>query len=259
MTQSPEPFYRFVLQSLNQSKISYLVGGTHAFAPYTGIDRDTKDLDIFIYRKDCQRIIQMFGQMGFRTELHFVHWIAKIYSETHLIDLIFSSGNGLCEVDELWFEHAVDGTTLGVPVKFCPAEEIIWQKAFIMEHLRYDGADIAHIIYARSEHFDWGRLLKRFGPFWRVLLIHLVLFGFIYPDVRNKIPIWVMETLLQNLRQELRDQPPQENICQGTLLSLLEYLQDIKSGDYKDARLKPSGHMSAEEIQQFTRAFITPL
>ncbi len=58
---------------------------------------------------------------------------------------------------------------------------MIWSKAFIMERERYDGADIAHLILACGRDLDWRRLLGRFGRRWRVLLSHLVLFGFVYP------------------------------------------------------------------------------
>ena len=53
-----------------------------------------------------------------------------------------------------------------------------------MERERYDGADIAHLLRARADQLAWRRLLRRFGPHWRVLLGHLVLFGFVYPGER---------------------------------------------------------------------------
>jgi hypothetical protein len=36
-----------------------------------------------------------------------------------------------------------------VPVIFCPPEEMIWSKAFVMERERYDGAD-ARILFVRA-------------------------------------------------------------------------------------------------------------
>src|SRR5437899_2577696 len=82
---------------------------------------------------------------------------------------------------------------LGVPVRLCPAEEIIWSKAFIMERERYDGNDVAHLLRARGCALDWDRLLRRFDGHWRVLLSHIVLFGFIYPAERAAIPARVEE------------------------------------------------------------------
>ena len=43
---------------------------------------------------------------------------------------------GLCEVDDLWFKYAAPGQVFGFPVKFCPPEEMIWSKAFVMERER---------------------------------------------------------------------------------------------------------------------------
>lgn len=249
-------FYSFVLKTFNDSNIPYLVGGTHAFGPYTGITRDTKDLDLFIYKEDCERSLKLFSDLGFKTELHFSHWIGKIYSGNYLTDLIFNSGNGLCPVDKQWFENAVPGEVLGIPVYFCPPEEIIWQKGFIMEHLRYDGADIAHIIYARAEQLDWIRLVDRFGPHWRVLLSHLILFGFIYPDEQHKIPDAVMYLLLTNLRNEMESESPKDKLCQGTFLSILEYLSDLREKSYEDARMQPFGNLTKQQVIEFTQAFL---
>jgi hypothetical protein len=57
------------------------------------------------------------------------HWITMVCSGDDCVDLIFSSGNGVCTVDDDWFRPAVGGEFLGVPVEFCPPEETIWSKA----------------------------------------------------------------------------------------------------------------------------------
>src|SRR6266853_3685632 len=77
-------------------------------------------------------------------------------------------------------------------------------KAFVMERERYDGADIAHLLHARAEALDWGRLARRFGRHWRVLLSHLILFGFIYPSERTRIPEPPMRRCLHLLEEEMR-------------------------------------------------------
>jgi hypothetical protein len=43
-------FYVHTLATLNASGVPYLVGGAYAFARYTGIERHTKDLDLFVRR-----------------------------------------------------------------------------------------------------------------------------------------------------------------------------------------------------------------
>jgi len=85
-------------------------------------------------------------------------------------------------VDDAWFARSLTCIILDTPVRIAPLEEIFWQKAYIMERERFDGADIAHPLLKCAHKIDWEHLLRRFGPDWRVLLSHLVLFGFIYPS-----------------------------------------------------------------------------
>ena len=73
----------------------------------------------------------------------FPHWLGKIHRGEHFMDMIFSSGNGVARVDDLWFEHAPKTNVLGVIVRLSPVEEMIWSKAFIQERERFDGADVA--------------------------------------------------------------------------------------------------------------------
>jgi YHS domain-containing protein len=248
-------FYETALIALTEARLPFLVGGAYALAHYTGIVRHTKDLDIFVRPADCKRALQVLAEAGYRTEWTSPHWIAKAFYGEDFIDIIFSSGNGLVTVDDAWFACAVEAEVLGRTVKVCPPEETLWSKAYVMERERYDGADIAHLLRAQGAQMDWPRLLRRFGPHWQVLLSHLILFGFIYPSERTQVPAWVWRELLGCVRRELRSPPPQERICQGTLLSKVQYLIDIESWGYVDARLSPRGVLTQEQTTQWT-AFV---
>jgi hypothetical protein len=61
-------------------------------------------------------------------------------------------------------------------------------KAYVMERERFDGADVAHLLASCGEQLSWKKLLRRFGPNWRVLLSHLALFGFIFSAQRKSHP-----------------------------------------------------------------------
>jgi hypothetical protein len=232
----PVPFYRDSLRLLNRSRIPFMVGGAYALSHYTGIERDTKDLDVFVRPGDCPSVLQVFAEAGYRTQLTFPHWLGKIFHDDYFIDVIFSSGNGVAEVDEKWLHHAEPCGLLGQPVRISPVEEMIWSKGYIMERERFDGADIAHLLRVRGADLDWPRLLRRFGPHWRVLLSHLVLFGFIYPGERDKVPEWVVGRLLKRMAQETASEPARNRLCQGTLLSRAQYLPDVEKWGYEDAR-----------------------
>jgi len=242
------------MEVLNRAKVPFLVGGAFAFIHQAGIDKSTKDLDIFARPLDVQRLLEACATAGYETELAFSHWLAKIRSPEGFIDVIFNSGNGVATVDDGWFEYATSGEVLSVPVKIAPPEETIWSKAFVMERERYDGADVSHLILALGERLDWKRLLVRFGPHWRVLLAHAILFGFIFPSTRSRIPEWVIRELLERLESELVSPDASEPVCYGTLLSWSQYLGDVLGGSFRDARIRPYGNMSAEEVARWTSA-----
>ena len=126
-------------------------------------------------------------------------------------------------------------------------------KAYIMERERFDGADVAHILQSCGDKLDWPHLVRRFGLDWRVLLSHLVLFGYIYPGERDKIPTAIMDDLIARLRSE-KSTAGANRICNGTLLSRKQYLLDVRERGFRDARLQARVQMNAKDIAHWTRA-----
>jgi hypothetical protein len=252
MDPGSRAFYRDGLGHLDRAGVDYLVGGAYAFARYTGIERHTKDFDIFIRRSDFERAAEVLSQAGYQIELKFSHWLGKAYNGDDFIDLIYSAGNGVAEVDDVWFQHAVPAEVIGMPVRLIPAEEMIWSKGLIMERERFDGADVAHVIHAIGPKLDWRRLLDRYGQYWRALYAHCVLFGFIYPSKRSNVPTWVMDEFAERLAKETREGDSGGKFCFGTIISRQQYLTDVEEWGYRDARLRPQGNMSREEIAHWT-------
>jgi hypothetical protein len=247
-------FYRQAIDVLDAAGVPFLVGGAYAFCVYTGIERHTKDFDLFLKRGDVDRAMAAFAAEGFEPEMRFEHWLGKVYGPGDLfVDLIFSSGNGIAEVDDLWFEFAVPARLFDRDVRLCPPEEMIWSKAFIQERERFDGADVAHILKARADRMDWPRLIARFGQNWRVLYSHLVLFGYIYPDHRALVPSWVMTELNTRLIEETTTAVPVDRVCHGPVLSRQQYLPDLADG-YEDARLEPVGNLTEDQVAAWTDA-----
>ena len=245
-------FYGDTLRTLTEAEVPFVVGGAFALKHYAGIARGTKDLDVFLCRRDLPRALQALREKGYTTDETFPHWLAKAWCGEHFVDFIYASANGLCQVDDQWFESAVTVTIFDEPALLCPIEEVIWSKCFVMERERFDGADIYHLIAARGDTIDWQRLLDRVGEHWRVLLGHLVFFSFVYPRERTKVPAWVMEKLTAKLAEErsAEDVP----VCNGTLLSREQYLFDLGERGYEDARVPPYGNVPAAEIQSWTDA-----
>ena len=245
-------FYMEALGRLHDSGIPFLVGGAFAFSHYSNVPRETKDIDVFVKPADAPRVLGAFADAGYETEMSFPHWLGKIRRTPHFMDVIFNSGNGVARVDDLWFDHAPKADVLGLIVRLSPVEEMIWSKAFIQERERFDGADVLHLLRETGPSLDWPRLLMRFGDHWRVLLSHLILFGFVYPDKRQNIPGWVTDELLRRLSVSRPN--ANSDVCYGTLLSREQYLHDVERLGYVDGRLTPASTMTPGDVAVWTEA-----
>ncbi len=254
MVETPSrAFYREAMEMLNRAGVPFLVGGSFAFLHQSGIDRSTKDLDLFVRPEDIHKLLEASASAGYSADLS-SHWLAKIRSKDAFIDVIFNSGNGMARVDDGWFEHSRVREVLGMEVRIAPAEESLWSKSFVMERERFDGADVAHIILTHGDKLDWKRVLQRFGPHWRILLAHVTLYGFIFPSERSKVPMWLMEELVGRLREEIGAPDAEEPVCYGTLLSWSQYLGDVFGGSFRDARIRPYGTLTPDEVARWTAA-----
>lgn len=251
---SPPPpvalqFYRRAIEILQSTRVPFLIGGAYAFRQYTGIVRDTKDLDVFLAPDHLDKALAAFDAAGFRTEVTYPHWLAKVYNDDYFVDLIFRLGNGLAAVDDTWILHSVPGEAVDIPVRLIGPEDLVWSKSFTADRGRYDGADIAHVLRVEAGRLNWRLLVDRFEEHWRVLLNHVILFGYIYPGERDQVPQWVMQELLGRLQRELSEPAPEVKLCQGTLLSPTQYLIDVESWGYEDPRRPPRGTMTPRQLE----------
>jgi hypothetical protein len=218
-------FYRSVLRALKQRDVPFLVGGAFAMARYTQIDRPTKDLDLMVRRAHWPAVARALRQAGIYTRLSFPHWLGKALA-------------GPAQV-------------LGFDVGLAPPEELVWSKSFLMERERFDGADVLHLILRAGPTFDWDHLCDRFFGHERVLLAHLVLFSYAYPNETGIVPRGVMKRLSAAPN---RRGMTGVRLCRGTFLSREQYLVDVRQWGYRDARLAPLGTLSRGEVDQWTRA-----
>jgi len=225
------------LRVLQEQGFEPMVGGAYALKTHTGIWRDTKDLDLFLRKDRVEGALRALDAAGFRTEFTDPLWLAKAFAGSYFIDLIFSSGNGIGTVDGHWRRRAGTCEVLGREALVVPAEEMIWQKAFIQERERFDGADIHHLLRCKGSKLNWEHILMRFGErHWEVLLVHLITFRFSFPSDKEQVPAWVMRELTGRLQQREGEPAPAERVCRGTLLSRQQYLHETNVQGYLDAR-----------------------
>jgi hypothetical protein len=234
-----KPFYTEVLTILNEHDLKYMLGGGFAMYHYTGIDRDTKDLDIFCKAGEYPKILKLMADKGYQTELTDVRWLAKIFNGVHYIDIIFDTVNNICKVDQTWYDHASDGEYNGVAVKFMPAEELVWCKLYVQNRERYDGADINHLLLKQGETLDWKRILFRMDQHWHLLLAQLLIFQFVYPaDYHQIIPKWLFDELVEKATEQYDIPASIEKVCRGPVIDQTQYEVDIKEWNYKVSTIK---------------------
>jgi hypothetical protein len=255
--QQARDFYLRAMQVLDEAGVEFLVGGGFAMKHHTGIVRDTKDLDVFVYPGASRKAVDALAAADFKTEWPWPHFLARATSDTGaFIDILYNSGNGLAPVDEEWFNHAEEGDLLDRRVRLVPAEEIVVSKSFVMERDRFDGADVAHLMLRKGRRFDWARLLRRFAGHERVLLAQLLMFGYVYPCERDIIPAKVLD----ELQQSIRDEPKvTDKICRGTFLAQHQYQIDVHQWGYTDARLQPLGPLRADDLARFAPPDAPPI
>jgi hypothetical protein len=221
-------FYRSVLTQLQDSGIPFLVGGGFAFCHYTGLSRYTKDLDIFCTPAQGADILKYFGDLGYRTELTDIRWLAKVFKDDMFMDIIFDSPNNICAVDDTWYRHSTLADFDGIPIRLLPIEELIWCKTYVMNRERYDGSDINHLLLKQGHTLHW-----------HLLLSHLLVFQFVYPsEHREIIPRRIMDHLLERARQQYELPSPMEKVCRGPLIDQTQYAADIVDWQYKVTTIK---------------------
>jgi hypothetical protein len=232
-------FYREALDMLNKSGARFMVGGAFALFHYTGIFRDTKDLDIFCKSSEYPKILKFFAEKGYRTELTDVRWLAKIFKDDYFIDIIFDTTNNIIRVNEPWYHHAVKAEFEGINVLIVAPEELIWAKLYVQNRERFDGADVNHLLLKQGKNLDWKRLMHYMEQHWHILLAQVLMFQFVYPsDFYEIIPRWVFDELMARAHEQYDVPSPLEKVCRGPVIDQTQYSVDIKEWNYKVSTIK---------------------
>ena len=231
--------YREAIRTLTESDCRFMLGGAVAMFHYTGIFRDTKDLDIFCKASEYPGVLQHFAAQGYRTELTDIRWLAKVFKDDFFIDIIFDTVNNICRVDDSWYNHASEGIFEGFPVKFISAEDLIWCKIYVQNRERNDSADINHILLKHGRQLDWQRLLTRLDQHWHLLLAQILIFQFVYPaDYQEIIPRWLFNDLMNRAHTQYDLPSPLEKVCRGPMIDQTQYEPDIREWNYKSYTIK---------------------
>lgn len=226
LTAQQESLYREVLIVLANNRIPYCVAGAFALREYTGICRMTKDLDVFLPAEDAGQALAQLHTAGFECEVTDPIWLAKAHRDGYFVDLITGMSNAVIVVDRSWIERARPAKIVGVQTRVLAPEELLSSKLFVSRRERFDGADIAHIIYATRGQIDWKRVLQLVGEHWEVLLWALIFFRYNYPAQSSYVPGQLWHNLLQRFA-EMIEKPDSRSRFRGSLIDECMFAIDV--------------------------------
>lgn len=216
VTSSHEPefdetqraFFCAVLQHLNKAGIPYAISGAFALHYHTGIWRGIKDLDIFMTSDTVPRALAVLQEPCFRAEIPDEVWLAKVHYGEFYTDFITGMSNGALSVTPKWIDRGISSIVLDQPTRILAAEELLVSKLFVLRRERFDGADIAHILYRTAGRLDWDRIVKLMGDHWELLFYALVLFRYTYPAQAHFVPDRIWTELSDRFRDGILTKQP---------------------------------------------------
>jgi hypothetical protein len=230
--------FRRWLEVLRRTGVPFALGGAYAQYGFTGVWRDSKDLDAFVRPEDVRTVLDAFEADGFETELRDPHWLAKVHSAPHLLDILFAVRHMTrLRIGDEWLRTAAAARFLDVPTRVLRPEEIIATKVYIANRDRFDGADILHLIRALQGEVDWQRVVDLLQGDEEIVLWHLVLFAYAYPMHREWLPRELMRRALERVGG-----PPEglaARAFRGMVLDPVSFRVDVSESGYRDAGAAP--------------------
>lgn len=241
--------YVEALDALHRAGVRYMLGGAVALNTYTGIWRDTKDLDVFVPGEAVARVLGVLAEAGFESEVADPLWLAKAWRGELFVDVIHGSHNGTGPVDESWLQNAKEVTVLDRRVCVIPAEEMILSKIFVVAKDRCDVDDVLHLIFTTHGNLDWERMLSKIGDHWELLLAYLHFYRYVYPSHVHYLPKWVLQTLLNRYTEDAKDTTDGPLRFRGTMLDENTFRVDVEEWGLPDERAATREARSSGEVQ----------
>jgi|tagenome__1003787_1003787.scaffolds.fasta_scaffold20986621_3 hypothetical protein len=190
--------YRSVITAADDRQLRFAIGGGLAAATYCGQWRDTKDLDLYTFECDREKLLELLTSLGFvdyfDQKPYDRKWIYRAWKDGTIIDVIWSMANGRAKVDAHWLngpQVEIDGRTLHL----IAPEEMIWNKLYVLQHDRCDWPDILTVLYSIAADLDWRHLVNRAGEDASLLAGLLSVFAWLCPAKAGSFPSWIWPEL----------------------------------------------------------------
>jgi hypothetical protein len=198
-TEEQGEIYRRVISEARVEEIRFALGGGFAVNAYTGLRRNTKDLDIYVSPDDREAMIAILTRAGlsdyYDQQPYDRAWIYRGYLEGTIVDVIWEMANHHARVDDEWLTRGPEASVEGLRLKLLPPEELIWSKLYVLQRDRCDWPDVFNLLHVAGAALDWEWLLGRVGEDAALLAGALSVFGWLCPARARLTPPWVWRRL----------------------------------------------------------------
>ncbi|MDB6025425.1 MAG: hypothetical protein JWM68_1648 [Verrucomicrobiales bacterium] len=187
--------YQTALDAVRATNVPFMFGGAFSLATYTGIWRDTKDLDLLILPEHQEVVADALISAGFKDYYETLSydrgWIYRSFRDGYIVDLIWRMANRRADVDQSWFENALPVAVGEQVYHVVGPEELLWHKVYVMQRERCDWPDVFNLLYSVGPRLDWKRVVTRFGKDGALLNGLLNLFNWLCPGRVAEFPEWL--------------------------------------------------------------------
>ena len=188
--------YSEVITSANDRALPFFVGGALCVAAYTGVWRNTKDLDLFIPHDRRDDFVDLISAIGFtdlfEQQQYERHWIYRGVRDGMIVDLIWNAPNGVLEVKREWLVDSPELTIRGQQIHILPPEELVRAKLYVVQRKRCDWTDLLNVLHAVGPVMNWDHLLTELADDARLLAGLLSVFAWICSTTASELPprVW---------------------------------------------------------------------
>ncbi len=183
--------YKSVMAGAHERGIPFAVGGGLAAMTYAGLWRDTKDIDLYIMKRDRDRLIELLAGLGLQDYYgkspYDRNWIYRSCKDAIIVDLMWAMANQRAAVDESWL-NGPEVEADGVRFRLLAPEEVIWSKLYVLQRDRCDWPDICNLLKGVGPSLDWPHLLRRMGSDARLFGGVLAVYGWLCPEEAQSFP-----------------------------------------------------------------------
>lgn len=187
------------LRAVRALGVPFAIGGGLAIALYTGLWRNSKDIDLYVLPADRERVIAAVlstGLVDYFDEMPYDRaWIFRSVRDGVIVDMMWALANGAGDVDREWLTRGARATVRGESLRLLAPEEMFWSKVHVLQRDRCDWPDLLNLLYACGPWFDWARLLGRMAGHERLLASMLGLFAWVAPGRAQQLPTWLWPRL----------------------------------------------------------------